>query len=147
MNVESNHNRCAAESSHRQHLSETYSLRGYGAFKSTMPDPVSSSRPALFATNHDHTPSNLHSRYDDMFGPMDNLIIPAGITPLVDNTSIEHEHLRQEVELLIMEAEEHNELVLDDEDDATITNITEQLQSVPSCVSSVESSMLNLTCI
>ena len=130
MNVELNHNRCAAESSHRQHLSETYLSWGYSAFKSTMPDPVPSLRPALFATNHDHKPSNLHSHYDDMFGPMDNLVIPAGITPLVDNTSIEHEHLRQEVELLMMEAEEHDELVLDDEDDATITNITEQLQSL-----------------
>jgi hypothetical protein len=30
----------------------------------------------------------------------------------------------------MMEAAEHDELALDDEDDATITNITEQLQSL-----------------
>jgi hypothetical protein len=59
---------------------------------------------------------------------MDNIIIPAGVTPLSDNASLEHECLRREVELLMMEAEQIDELGPDyRDDDTTLTNINDNM--------------------
>jgi hypothetical protein len=87
-----------------------------------------SAQPALFATNNNHVPDLMHD-WDggDLFGPMDDLVIPAGIMPLVNDP---HERLRREVELLMMEAEQFDEMGGNDEDDATITNVTEHFHSL-----------------
>jgi hypothetical protein len=68
---------------------------------------------------------------DDFWGPMDDVVISAGLAPLFDDPSIEHERLRREVELLRMEAERIDELGPDYvEDDATTTNVTDHLHSL-----------------
>jgi hypothetical protein len=62
---------------------------------------------------------------------MDDVVIPAGLAPLIDDPSIEHECLRREVELLMMEAEQIDELGPEHvEDDATTTNVIDHLHSL-----------------
>ena len=74
-------------------------------------------------------PDNTADNDNNIFQPLDNLIIPAGITPLIDDISLEHERLRQEVGFLMMEAERLDEFGPENEDDATLTNIVENMES------------------
>jgi hypothetical protein len=68
---------------------------------------------------------------NDFWGPMNDVVIPAGLEPLINDPSIEHERLRREVELLMMEAEQIDELGPEyDEDDATTTNVADHLNSL-----------------
>jgi hypothetical protein len=68
---------------------------------------------------------------DDIWGPLDRVVISAGLAPLTNDPLIENERLRREVELLMMEAEQYDELGPDCfEDDATTTNVVEHLHSL-----------------
>jgi hypothetical protein len=125
-NVRNNLERHAADAARQQRLSAPYSALSYNNFDSSILNPVQPSRPALFE------PKNMPDTADDdnnIFHPLDNLIIPAGITPLIDDISFEHERLRREVELLMMEAEQLDEFGPENEDDATLTNIVENMES------------------
>jgi len=125
-NVQNNLERRAADAAHQRHLSAPYSALSYNSFDSSILNPIPPSHPALFDTNdHDIMANN----DNDMFRPLDGLIIPTGITPLVDDISFEHERLRREVELLMMEAEQLDEFGPENEDDATLTNVIENMQS------------------
>jgi len=94
-NVQINGERRATDAARRQHLSAVYSSHSYSDFNSTVPNPLPSARPALFDTNNNHVPDLMHDQDGgDLFGPMDDLVIPAGIMPLVNDPSIEHERLR-----------------------------------------------------
>jgi hypothetical protein len=94
-NVQTNLERHSTDTACRQHLSAVYSFLSYSDFDSTVPNPLPSVRPALFDTNNNHIPAMMHNRDgNDLFGPMDDLVISTGVTPLVDDPSIENECLR-----------------------------------------------------
>jgi hypothetical protein len=80
-------------------------------------------RPALFDPGdkmHDLIDSN-----ENAFDPFYEVMPSADVAPLVRNTGFEQEGLRQEVELLLVDAE-HADLLGRDEDDATVTNIDDE---------------------
>ena len=128
-NVQNNLERHAADAAHQQRLSAPYAALSYNNFDYSIPNPVPPSRPALFQTNNPNIMPDMADNNENIFHPLDNLIIPAGITPLVDDISFEHERLRREVEFLMMEAEQLDEFGLENEDDATLTNIVENMES------------------
>jgi hypothetical protein len=125
MNTQANSERRAADAAHHQNISATYSSLSYSDFNTSEMNPTPSSRPALFDANNDILPND-----NNIFRFMDDFIIPAGVAPLTDDPSLEHERLRREVELLMMEAEQIDTLGPEyADDDATITNIVDDLHS------------------
>jgi hypothetical protein len=67
----------------------------------------------------------------NIFSAMDNPIIPADIQPLAEyNSAHERERLRRQVELLMMQAEQDDEFADGLEDDATVTNVSENMHSL-----------------
>src|ERR1700683_1300052 len=104
-------------------LSALYSALSYDNFDSSILNPVPPSCPALFKMNNPHIMPDTAGGDNNIFHPLDNLILPVGITPLIDDISLEHEHLRQEVGFLMMEAEQLDQFGLENEDDATLTNM------------------------
>src|ERR1700729_1663795 len=121
----------------RQHqLMASYSSLTHAAFNVSLPDPVPQSRANLFANDSMFTQfpldpdedNNFDSNYNDnnMFAPLDNLKVPAGVKPFSQNRHHEQDLLKQEVELLLMSAEHADEFGNgedEDEDDITLTNI------------------------
>jgi hypothetical protein len=93
-NVRNNLKRRAADAAHQQHLSAPHSALSYDNFDSSIPNPVPPSRPALFGMNDLRIMPDMADNDDNIFHPLDNLVIPAGITPLIDDISLEHERLR-----------------------------------------------------
>lgn len=125
-NVQTNQKMQAVNAARHQQLSATYSALSYNAFDATIPNPMPPVRHTLFDTNNDRAPD-----IDDFWRPMDDIIIPAWLTPLADDSAIERERLRQEVELLMMEAEQMDEFEPDYfGDDVTTTNVAEHLHSL-----------------
>ena len=125
--VQANVGRHAADAACATRISTPYSsLHKNGLNFNSFASPAPSAKPAMFHQNG-HAPW-LDPMHNDFFSPMDNIIIPAGVTPLSDNPSLEHECLQQEVELLMMEAEQIDELGPDyRDDDITLTNINDNL--------------------
>jgi hypothetical protein len=125
-NVQANIGRRAADAARFTRISMTYSSLHQDDFNSTFTSPAPPVQPTLFDKN-DHPLDQVHND-THFFSPMDDIIIPAGVTPLSNNLSLEHERLRREVELLMMEAEQIVELGPDyRDDDATLTNIDDNL--------------------
>jgi hypothetical protein len=123
-NVQTNVGRRAADAARVTRISTAYLSLHQNHLNFSFASPAPSTQPAMF---HENAPDPIHSD-DHFFSPMDDIIIPAGITPIFDNTSLEHECLRREVELLMMEAEQIDELGPDyRDDDATLTNIDDNL--------------------
>ena len=106
-----------------------YSSLSYNNFDTSVSNPVPPAQPTFFGSNDDLMP--IDDDDDDIWGPIDHVVISAGLVPLTNDPSIENEHLRREVELLMMEAEQYDELGPDHfEDDATTTNVAEHLHSL-----------------
>lgn len=125
-NVANNNHRHAEALVQQEHLALTYASSGYAALTSSARAPVPPFQPGLFDGN-DTMPGLLPGSIDDddtIFSPMDNLVIPAGVAPLVDDPLLEQERIRREVELLMMQAVQEDELGQYEEDDgATLTNV------------------------
>ena len=96
-NVRTNLERHTADATRDQHLAATYSALSYRDFDSTFPNPMPSVRPALFDTNISNSldTTRYNSHNDNLFAPMDDLVIPAGVVPLYDDLSLEHERPRR----------------------------------------------------
>jgi hypothetical protein len=63
--------------------------------------------------------------------PMDYPTIPAHMDPMSHDSEAEREHLRREVELLLMQAEQLDEFGSGEfADDSTVTNIADELQGL-----------------
>lgn len=124
----------------RQHqLMASYSSLAHVAFNVSLPDPVLQSRANLFADDSifnqfpldPNEDDNFDSDYNDMFAPLDNLKVPAGVEPFLQNRHHEQDLLKREVELLLMSAEHADEFGNgEDEDDITLTNIAEHFRSL-----------------
>jgi hypothetical protein len=128
-NVQTNLKIHASEAAYHQRLLAPYSSQSYNNFDTSVSNPVPPARPIFFSSNDDLMP--IDDDDDDIWGPIDHVVISAGLAPLTNDPSIENERLRREVELLMMEAEQYDELGPDCfEDDATITNVTEHLHSL-----------------
>jgi hypothetical protein len=72
---------------------------------------------------------------EPLFAPVDNLVIPTNVGPLADDPLFEQEWLRREVELLMMQAEQDDAFQVENGgDDATITNVMEDMQFLGACI-------------
>lgn len=126
-NVENIGVRRHSEAIQREQLLTAYSALSYTNFDSSYTIPVPSSRPD-FASSMPDLDINIADD-NNIFSALDDLVIPAGIEPFTDYDSLhERERLHREVELLMMQAEQDDEFGVDGlEDDATVTNVTENL--------------------
>jgi hypothetical protein len=129
--------------SQQRRLMESYSSLTYPAFDASLPDIVPHSRANLFDADDlmlDLLPFDPNNDDDDddddgsthnIFAPLDNLVVPAGVEPLAPNLDWEIDLLQREVELLQMSAEHADEVGnLDEEEDITLTNVTEHFRSL-----------------
>jgi len=118
------------EAIQREQLLTAYSALSYTNLDSSYTVPVPSSRPD-FASSKPDLDINIADD-NNIFSALDDLVIPAGIEPLADYDSLhERERLRREVELLMMQAEQDDEFGVDGlEDDATVTNVTDNLRHI-----------------
>ena len=96
-----------ADASHRERLQFTYSYSSYASFNPLLPDPSPSTHIGLFNRGDMQALKPIYHGYTDDFP------ISAGISPLQHDPEAEWEQLHREVELMMMEAEQLDELELE----------------------------------
>lgn len=126
-NIKASLRRQEAIAAQQRQLEESYSSLRPATINSSIPNTVPSTRANIF----DDLPDLIVCNDDDMFLPLNCPIILAGVDPLLDGFENEQERLQRAVDLLIMQAEHDDELGLGDaDDDATVTNIADNLNSL-----------------
>ena len=116
-----------ADTSHHERLQPTYTYTSYASFNSHLADPSPSTQIGLFDSDNRLEPDLGHQDYD--------FPVSAGIGPHQHDAEAEREQLHCEVELMIMEAEQLDEMGLDQlEDDPTVTNVAHELNLLGTCI-------------
>jgi hypothetical protein len=115
------------DTSHHERLQSTYAYTSYASFNSHLADPSPSTRIGLFDSDNRPELDLGHQDYD--------FPVSAGISPHQHDAEAEREQLRREVELMMMEAEQLDEMGLDQlEDDPTVTNVAHELSLLGTCI-------------
>lgn len=128
VNVATNNRRRSQAVQHQVILEASYAQMAYVEPNAAIPDPRPSARPDLYDDIPDLV-DVLDDDNEDVY--FDNPVIPADISPLSRDPYTEQQRLRQEVELLMMNAEHIDEFgTREDDDDATITNILNEFGSL-----------------
>jgi len=121
-NIAINFQRREANASCREHLQSTYEYTSFALLNSHILDPSPSTRVGFFDNDTVPDPDPMFHNYDEDY------LISAGISPQRHDPEDEQEQLCREVELMMMEAEQLDELGPGQlEDDPTVTNITQEL--------------------
>lgn len=131
-NVQANKLRREAAMAQQKHMEAPYASSSYALLNSVHPTTSTRANYQEFdgTTMPDLTPCNDDSN-DMCSATFNQLSIPSGVAPFEDNSAEEHERLKLEVQRLLMQAEQDDLIgYCDNDDDATVTNITNEFESL-----------------